>query len=64
MVHVVLRREDRDARRLQADLEVLRRRRSSAVRSFRNAGRAAVTTMRAAPDCSSGTLCLPSGRET
>jgi hypothetical protein len=34
------------------------------VRSFRNPGRAAVTTMRAAPDCSSGTLCLPSERET
>ena len=33
------------------------------VRRFRNDGRVAVTTMRAAPDCSSGTLCLPSGRE-
>ena len=33
------------------------------VRRLRNDGRVAVTTMRAAPDCSSGTLCLPSGRE-
>ncbi len=33
------------------------------VRRFRNDGRVAVTTMRAAPGCSSGTLCLPSGRE-
>ena len=34
------------------------------VRRFRNDGRVAVTTMRAGPDCSSGTLCLPIGRET
>ena len=33
------------------------------VRRFRNDGRVAVTTMRAVPACSSGTLCLPSGRE-
>ena len=32
-------------------------------RSLSSDGRVAVTTMRAAPDCSSGTLCLPSGRE-
>ena len=34
------------------------------VRRLRNARRVAVTTMRALPDCSSGTLCLPSGRDT
>ena len=34
------------------------------VRSLKSAGRVAVTTMRAGPDCSSGTLCLPSGRDT
>ena len=32
-------------------------------RSFKNDGRDAVTTMRASPDWSSGTLCLPRGRE-
>jgi hypothetical protein len=32
--------------------------------SLRNDGRVAETTMRAAPDCSSGTLCFPNERAT
>ena len=62
VVDVVMRREDRDRAAARAGPGRPSTPCSTSVRRFRNDGRVAVTTMRAGPDCSSGTLCLPIGR--
>ena len=63
VVDVVVRRQHRQARRLEPHLDVLRASVTDSVRSDRETTcGVAVTTMRAAPCCSSGTLCLPNGR--
>ena len=61
MVDVVVRREDRDARRLEPDLDVLAWRSLVSVRSDEERRPRGRDDMRAGPDCSSGTLCLPNG---
>ena len=58
-VDVVVRRDDRDARPLEPDLDVVAAVDSS-VRRPRSTGRPAVTMMRAAPDCRSGTVACRS----
>ena len=59
VVDVVVRRDDRDARPFEPDLDVAAWRVDSSVRMPRSTGRPAVTMIFAAPDCRSGTVCLP-----
>ena len=64
VVHVVMRGQDGDARRLEPDLKVLRRRarQRAQVQPTMVASRSRRSVRR--PRCRSGTLCLPRGRDT